>query len=87
MSISVILSLLKMSISLQITLAAETHLADGLTFKLLLTTKVKSLILLEGTRMEEQLILFYFIYFKDINKKKSIKMFPSGMKCWNIKSR
>jgi hypothetical protein len=49
--------MLKMSISLQITLAAETHLADGLTFKLLLTTKVeKSLILLEGTRMEEQLI-------------------------------
>jgi hypothetical protein len=27
-----------MSISLQVTLAAETHLADGLTFKLLLTT-------------------------------------------------
>jgi hypothetical protein len=54
-----------MSISLQITLAAETHLAEGLTLKFLLTTKVeKSLILLEGIRsltvsnMEEQLILF-----------------------------
>jgi hypothetical protein len=43
--------LLKMSVSLHtsIVLAAETHLADGLTLKLWLTTKVeKSLILLEG---------------------------------------
>jgi hypothetical protein len=54
-----------MSISLQIKLAAETHLTDGLTVKVLLTTKVeKSLILLEGIRkltvsnMEKQLILF-----------------------------
>jgi hypothetical protein len=46
-------------------LAAETHLAEGLTLKLWLTTKVeKSLILLEGIRkltasdMEEQLIFF-----------------------------
>jgi hypothetical protein len=31
--------------------------------------------------MEEQLILFL----KNINKKNGIKMFPSGMKCWNIK--
>jgi hypothetical protein len=52
-----------MSISLQTTLAVETHLADGLTLKLLLTMKVeKSLILLEGIRkvtvanIEEQLI-------------------------------
>jgi hypothetical protein len=50
---------------LPITFAAEKHLADGLTLKLLLTTKVeKSLILLEGIRkltvsnVEEQLILF-----------------------------
>jgi hypothetical protein len=54
-----------MQISLQITLAAETHLVDELTLKLLLTTKVeKSLILLKCIRkltvpnMEEQLILF-----------------------------
>jgi hypothetical protein len=54
-----------MSISLHIALAAETHLAERLTLKLWLTTKVeKSLILLEGIRkltvsnMEEQLILF-----------------------------
>jgi hypothetical protein len=53
-----------MLISLQITLAAETHLADGMSLKLLLTTKVeKSLIILEGickltiSNMEEQLIL------------------------------
>jgi hypothetical protein len=48
---------------LQVTLAAETHLADGLTLKLLLTMKTeKSLVLLEGklavSNMEEQLILF-----------------------------
>jgi hypothetical protein len=54
-----------MSISLQITLATETHLADRLTLKLLLTMKVeKSLILLEGickltvSNVEEQLISF-----------------------------
>jgi hypothetical protein len=54
-----------MSVSLQITLAADTQPADELTFKLWLTTKVeKSLILLVGIRkltvsnMEEQLILF-----------------------------
>jgi hypothetical protein len=54
-----------MSISLHIALAAETHLAEGLTLRLWLTTKVeKSLILLEGIRkltvshMEEQLNLF-----------------------------
>jgi hypothetical protein len=54
-----------MSITLHITLAAETHLSDGLTLKLWLTTKVeKSVILLEGMRKltvsnkEEQLILF-----------------------------
>jgi hypothetical protein len=54
-----------MPISLQITLAAETHLVDELTLKLLLTTKVeKSVILLKGIRkitvpnMVEQLIIF-----------------------------
>jgi hypothetical protein len=65
MSISVILSLFRMSVSLQIALAAETHIADGLTLKLCLTTKVeKSLIILVGiskltvSNTEEQLILF-----------------------------
>jgi hypothetical protein len=53
-----------MPIYLQMT-AVESHLADRLTLKLLLTTKVeKCLILLEGMRkltvsnMEEHLILF-----------------------------
>jgi hypothetical protein len=51
MSVSVILSFLKVSFSLQIALAAETHLADGLALKLWLTTKVeKSLIILVGIR-------------------------------------
>jgi hypothetical protein len=65
------MSLLKMSVSLHIVLAAETHLADGLTLKLWLTTKVeKSLILLEAihkltvSNMEEQLILFVNTPFK-----------------------
>jgi hypothetical protein len=35
-----------MSVSLQITLAAETYLADGLTLKLLLTTKVVVMIMM-----------------------------------------
>jgi hypothetical protein len=50
---------------LQVALAAETHLADGLTLKLWLTTKVeKSLIIILGIRqltvsnVKEQLILF-----------------------------
>jgi hypothetical protein len=54
-----------MSVSLQIALAAETHLADGLTLKLWLTTKVeRSVIIVVDIRkltvsnMEEQLILF-----------------------------
>jgi hypothetical protein len=52
-----------MLISLQITLAAETHLVDGVILKLLTTKVEKSLILLEGickltvSNMEEQLIL------------------------------
>jgi hypothetical protein len=57
--------MLKMSISLHIALAAETHVAGGLTLKLWLTTNVEnSLILLEVIRkltlsnMEEKLILF-----------------------------
>jgi hypothetical protein len=78
-----------MSISLHIALAAETHLTEGLTLKLWLTTKIeKSLILLEGIR--KLTVIKYgrtteFI-FKYINKK-NIKMFPSGMKRRNIKSR
>jgi hypothetical protein len=51
--------------SLQIVLAAETHLADRLTSKLQLTINAaQSLIILEGTRFltnqiwKEQLILF-----------------------------
>jgi hypothetical protein len=54
-----------MPVSVHVALAAKTHLSEGLTLKLWLTTKVeKSLILLEGIRkltvsnMEEQLILF-----------------------------
>jgi hypothetical protein len=73
-----------MSVALQRALAAETHLANDLTLKLRLTTKIeKSLIILVGIckltvrNMEEQLILFL----KNINKKNGIKMFPSGMKC------
>jgi hypothetical protein len=69
---------------LQIALAAETHLADGLTLKLWLTTKVeKSLITLVDIRkptvsnMEEQLILFL----NTLITKRSVMMFPSGMKC------
>jgi hypothetical protein len=54
-----------MSVSLQMTLAVETHLAVGLTLKLWLTTKLEqSLVLLVGigklrvSDMEEQIILF-----------------------------
>jgi hypothetical protein len=54
-----------MSLSLQVAFSAETHVAGGLTLKLLLTTKVeKSLIFLGDIRkltvsnMEEQIILF-----------------------------
>jgi hypothetical protein len=57
--------MLKMSVSLHIALAAEIHVADGLTLKLWLTTNVEnSLILLEGIRkltlsnMEEKVIIF-----------------------------
>jgi hypothetical protein len=64
-SLSVILSLLKMSVSLQIALAAEINPADGLTLKLWLTTNVqKCLIILLGifqltvSNIEIQLILF-----------------------------
>jgi hypothetical protein len=67
-----------MSISLHIALAAETHLADGLTLKLWLTTKVeKSIIILEGIRkltvsnMEEQVILFL----KTLIRKRASKCF------------
>jgi hypothetical protein len=73
-----------MSVPLQIALATETYLADGLTLKLRLTTKVqKSLIIQVGIRkltvpsMEEQLILFL----NALIRKRSIKMFPCGMKC------
>jgi hypothetical protein len=56
--------MLEASVSLQIALAAETHLADGLTLKMCLSTKVeKSVIFLVGkltvSNMEEQLILLY----------------------------
>jgi hypothetical protein len=63
MSTRVILSLLKMSVSLHIALAAETHLAEGLTLKLWLTTKVeKSLILLESTRKLTECVSVYTLW-------------------------
>jgi hypothetical protein len=66
--------LLKLSVSLQIALAAETHLADGLTLKLWLTMKEeKSLIILLGilkltvSNKEEQLIVFLNTYSNNNN--------------------
>jgi hypothetical protein len=68
-----------MSASLQITLAAETHLADGMTLKLWLTAKVeKSDILIEGIRrltvsnVGERLILFL----TTLIRKRASKCFP-----------
>jgi hypothetical protein len=67
MSVSVILSFLKISFSLQIALVAETHMADRLALKLWLTTEVeKSLIIRKRNGIKYGRTNFIFKY---INKK------------------
>jgi hypothetical protein len=86
MSMSEIWSLFKMSVSLQIALAAETHQADGLIFKLWFNINVeKSLIILAGILYwQNQIWKNSYFCFNCMIKEKGIKMPPCGIKCWNI---